>query len=125
MNRKELIKKVFQTLHLNAIERRDLVEIYEGEVYEFISNYFKENSIYPPMASVWVKNNPVYEGYLIQKENNLKFSVVVQRHYANNPYQLAETKKVDFPDLNSAIKFFVEHEWKYIIDGIKIVRIDE
>lgn len=121
MDRENLISKLLLDFHLNNYERKLIKNIEYKEICRFLESYFSTNKIYPPKASIWKKNEAVYEGGFIEKISKTLFRVHYQRSYANNPYLLAESKHLDFPDLESALKVLLSQEWKNSIDGISII----
>jgi hypothetical protein len=69
-----------------------------------IQEYLKKYQYYPANARVWSEGEAVYEGSFIEREtSNYKYIVHWQRHYALNPFQLAETTKWEYTSLRDAV----------------------
>jgi hypothetical protein len=78
-----------------------------------IGQLLEANIYYPVDAYIWEPGKAVYEFPFIQKLSERKFIVHIQRHYALNPFQLAEKAKWSFNNLNDAYK-----KWHNLENGI-------
>ena len=71
---------------------------------EKIEQHFLKENIYPSDAFIWETRKAVYEFPFIQKVDDKKYIVHIQRHYATNPFQLAEKDDWVFTNLRDAYK---------------------
>jgi hypothetical protein len=69
-----------------------------------IEQHFFNNDLFPSSASLWEEGKAVYESPFIQKVHENKFVVHSQRHYALNPFLLAENAKWEFSTLSDAFQ---------------------
>jgi hypothetical protein len=78
-----------------------------------IEQHLQTNEYYPSDAYIWETGKAVYEFPFIQKVSEKKFIVHSQRHYALNPFQLAEKAEWSFNSLHDAYK-----KWSNLENGI-------
>jgi len=83
------------------------------ETFSQIDHHFTTSIFYPIEASIWQPGNAVYEGIFIQKVNGKRFVVHAQRHYATDPFQLAEKAEWVFYSLEGAFT-----KWSNLKNGI-------
>lgn len=80
--------------------------------YDQVEQHFKTHNFFPADADIWEPGHSVYEFPFIQKVNENKFVVHIQRHYAINPFQLAEKAEWPFDSLVSAYQKWYKLENK-------------
>ena len=78
-----------------------------------IEQHLQTDSFYPSDAYIWETGKAVYEFPFIQKVNDKTFVVHSQRHYALNPFQLAEKAEWSFDNLRDAYR-----KWHNLENGI-------
>lgn len=69
-----------------------------------IEQHLQTCNFFPGDACIWETGKPVYEFPFIQKISDNKFIVHSQRHYALNPFMLAEKAEWSFENLRDAYK---------------------
>jgi hypothetical protein len=77
-----------------------------------IGQQLETNSFYPIDADIWEPGKAVYEFPFIQKVNDRKYIVHIQRHYALNPFQLAEKKEWAFNNPDKAYEKWYKLEYR-------------
>ncbi|CAN5561061.1 hypothetical protein BH10BAC3_BH10BAC3_06300 [soil metagenome] len=73
----------------------------------------RQHSVFPVNAFVWEKGKSVYEFPFIQKLAKDDYIVHSQRHYALNPFELAEKATWEFTSLKKAFQ-----KWNDLENGV-------
>jgi len=118
-----LICKLVTTGHLNVPERLQLrsKSIPIREILKIIEDVLNEQNFFPPHARPGNSAKGVYEGGILEKLNDGTYRLHWQRHYAWDPFTVAESSFQDYKKLEIAVREFGHHEWRENdIDGIKI-----
>lgn len=116
--RAELVKKLVLNPHANAVERQFLGTLNEDEIAEAIRAILQERGAFPKPR----EGRVVYEGAVITTDTG-RAEITWERSQAHNPTVLAEQWRQSFPDLDSAIRAYIDSEWPKGIDGIAIQRL--
>jgi len=121
-SRQELIKILLTDFHLNSIDRQVFKNspIQLKEILDTIEIELRNKNIFPGKATLWKKGEPVFEGFFIEKINENKFKLHAQRHYATDPFTLAESNEQEFLNFEKLVEEYIKREYKFIIDGLKI-----
>ena len=83
------------------------------ETINQIEQHLQTNNFYPLDAYIWETGKAVYEFPFIQKVSDNKFIIHSQRHYALNPFHLAEKAEWSFDNLRDAYQ-----KWQNLENGI-------
>ncbi len=123
MARRELVSKLVTEGHLNVSERNQLRPgaVDRSEVAVAIQDVLTRSSFFPPHARSGVSSKDVYEGAILERLHNGWFRLHWQRHYAWDPYAVAENTSEDYDNLEQAIGAFIRGEWGDNIDSIEIL----
>jgi hypothetical protein len=118
----EMLRKLVLNRHLNVEERKILgrKQIDSLEVFRIISEVLAGQKSYPPNSHSWKKGEPCGDGYFIEKLENEGYRLHFQRAHQPDFWTLAEKSHIDFSDMNSAVKKYIENEFGKDIDGIGI-----
>ena len=103
--------------HINVAERLSLGAITENEVARTLKAHLLRHGIYPLRP----ERAAVYEGATILTKPS-GFQITWERGYALDPHTVAQRHVEGFTNIDTAIKVFMESEWKSGIDGIQITR---
>jgi hypothetical protein len=104
-------------LHVDVAERQLLGILREDEVTEAVREILDERGAFPQR-----RHGPVvYEGAVITADNG-KLEISWARTLPLDSTVIAEQRRQTFPDVDSAIKAFINSEWPRGIDGIAIQR---
>jgi hypothetical protein len=125
LTRKELIRKLVTTDHLNVPERRRLVPLSVGfsEILAVIDAALEAGGLFPP-GYLFTPGQPpklVGDATVLQKMNNGNYRLYWQRAYPWDPSSTAERMTKDYDNLPTAAAEFVRIWWGSDIDGIPIV----
>ena len=116
-DRSELIRKLVLNLHVNVTERQILGILHEEEVVEAVRAILDEQGAFPKR-----RHGPVvYEGAVITVDNG-KPEITWERPRLLELTVIAEQRRQIFPDVDSAIRAFIDCEWPRGIDGIALQR---
>lgn len=121
--RKELVKRLLSDFHLNVMDRSGFKDqpLTTNEIEDLIESELKTTNIFPSKASKWTTGNHVFEGYFIEKLSDGKYKLHFQRHFATDPFQLAEKQEEIFISLDEITKEYLRREYNYNIDGLIVV----
>lgn len=115
--RSGLIRKLLLNLHVNVAERQILGILHEDEVAEAVRAILDEQGAFPKRRQGPV----VYEGAVITADNG-KPEITWERPLPLDLTVIAEQRIRTFPNVDSAIRAFIDSEWPRGIDGITIQR---
>lgn len=78
-----------------------------------IAKHFHQHEFFPASATLWQAGEIVYEFPFMQKISETEYHVHIQRHYATDPFTLAERKQWQFSNLVDAFQ-----KWEDLNKGI-------
>jgi hypothetical protein len=117
--REELVLKLLTQYYLNVSDQAafgsDTVSLLE--LATAVGDALKTNVYFPPSARPWEPGEASYEGAFLEKLGSHCFRVHCQRSYADNPGACAERTSQDYDDFESALKAYLQTEWRGAFDG--------
>jgi len=121
-SREELVLKLLTQYYLNVSDQAefgsDAVSL--AELATVVRGALETNVYFPPSARPWEPGEASYEGAFLEKLAGHRFRVHCQRSYADNPGACAERTSQDYDDFESALKVYLQTEWRGAFDGERI-----
>ncbi len=119
MIRKELIRKLLLTNHLNVPERQMFKEqpIRIEEATEIIKEELKKHRFFRPITDTWNNNQFYYDGLVIEEREN---KYILHEQVSGSSMNLLFDKENVFESIDEVIDNYLRPR-PLDIDGIKIV----
>ena len=120
--REELVLKLLTQYYLNVPDQAEFGSntVSLAEVATAIRGALETSVYFPPTAKPWEPGEASYEGAFLEKLGGNRFRVHCQRPYADNPGMCAERISQDYDDFESALKSFLQTEWRGAFDGERL-----
>jgi len=111
-NRKILIKRLLQSLHLNVVDRQIFKEhpITLTEIMDCINFELNENRYFPKNAC---DSKIVYEGHFIEKVSDSEYKLHWQRHDPINPQQIVERHESIYKGFDKLVFDYIAKEYNF------------
>jgi hypothetical protein len=117
--REELVLKLLTQYYLDVPDQAEFGSdtISFAELATAVRSALETNVYFPPSAKPWEPGEASYEGAFLEKLDRHRFRVHLQRSYADNPGVCAERTSQDYDSFESALKAYLQAEWRGAFDG--------